>query len=95
MQFPDLHVKYSPRLGHLNKMKRGYERYVHVFQFNIVCPRYLLGDERINKQNPGRVMSDTVLASDIFSIKGVHMKQMKKQVRANVWLPNLAIDKTR
>lgn len=22
MQFPELHVKYSPRLGHLNKMKR-------------------------------------------------------------------------
>lgn len=39
-------------------------------------------------------MSDFVFASDIFSVKGAHVKQMKKQVRANVWLPNLAIDKT-
>lgn len=73
---------------------RGYERYMCQFQFNIVCPRYLLGDEGINKQTPGTVMSDTAYASDILSAKGVHMKQMKKQVRANVWLPNLATDKT-
>lgn len=39
-------------------------------------------------------MSDTVFASDSLSVKGVHVKQMKKQVRVNVWLPNLAIDKT-
>lgn len=39
-------------------------------------------------------MSDAVFASDVFSVKGVHVKQMKKQVRASVWLPNLAIDKT-
>lgn len=39
-------------------------------------------------------MSDTGFASGIFSVKGVHVKQMKKQVRVNVWLPNLAVDKT-
>jgi len=40
------------------------------------------------------VMSDFVFASDIFSVNEAHVKQMKKQVRANVWLPNLAADKT-
>lgn len=40
------------------------------------------------------VMSHTAYASDIFSAQGVHVKQMKKQVRASVWLPNLATDKT-
>lgn len=39
-------------------------------------------------------MSDTACASDIFSAKEVHVKQMKKQVRVKVWLPNLATDKT-
>lgn len=48
---------------------RGYERYICQFQFNIVCPRYLLGDEGINKQTPGTVMSDTAYASDIFLCK--------------------------
>lgn len=48
---------------------RGYERYICQFQFSIVCPRYLLGDEGINKQTPGTVMSDTAYASDIFSAR--------------------------
>lgn len=39
-------------------------------------------------------MSHTAYASDIFSAQGVHVKQMKKQVRVSVWLPNLATDKT-
>lgn len=93
-QFPGLHVKHSPKLGHLNKMKRLWKvRMCFLVQFCLPY-RYLLGGERINKQTPGMVMSDTGFASEIFSVKGLQVKQMKKQVRENVWLPNLAIDKT-